>query len=68
MQGTDSKHLDTFLIRYRSGGTPELVGMFQRRRRRRKRMCPIWFVGIVVARPATMSQTKLSQGWLAFRE
>jgi hypothetical protein len=46
---------------------PELVGMF-RRIRRMKRMCPPWFIEIIAARPTTMSQTKLSQGWLASRE
>jgi hypothetical protein len=34
---------------------------------RMRRMILLWFVGIVVAKPAMMSQFRLYQGWLTSR-
>jgi hypothetical protein len=48
----------------------DLVGVFRRRRkwrRRMRKMFLLWFAGIVVAKPTTMSQFRLYRGWLASR-
>jgi hypothetical protein len=46
----------------------ELVGVFRRRRkwmRRMRKMFLLWFAGIIVAKPATMSPFRLYRDWLA---
>jgi hypothetical protein len=45
----------------------ELVDVYLMKRKRMRKKSPLWFARIDVAKPATMSQFRLCQGWLIFK-